>query len=207
MGRIVDLTGKRFGLWSVLSLSENRNGVLYWRCKCDCGAEKDVFGGDLKRGGSKSCGCTLAEDRAKRQTRHSMSRHPAYRSWLYMRDRCQNPQNTMYHLYGGRGIRVFPAWEIFENFWRDAGATWKPGLSLDRIDVNGNYEPGNVRWATPKEQASNRRTNRIIVTPDGPMTVYQAAERYGIRPNTISSRLRYGWTNPYDLVSKLPHKK
>lgn len=205
MGRIIDLSGKRFGLWTVRTLSSNQNGVLYWRCKCDCGTEKDVFGGDLKRGGSLSCGCQLSALRTKRQTTHNMSRHPIYRSWLYMRDRCQNPNNTMFHLYGGRGIRVFPAWESFEKFNNDVGKEWKPRLSLDRIDTNGNYEPGNVRWATPKEQAQNRRTNRIIQTPDGPMTVTSAADYYGIRSVTIQSRLRYGWTDPHKIIG--PVKK
>jgi hypothetical protein len=130
---------------------------------------------------------------AARATKHGLTKHPAYSTYRAMRSRCENPRAAGYELYGGRGISVSPRWLKFELFWLDMGPTWKAGLSIERIDNDGNYDPSNCRWATPREQGANRRDNVTIQTPDGPMTVSDAAQRFGIERNTIYSRLRYGW--------------
>lgn len=193
MANIIDLTGKQFTRWTVIGLSHQVGKMLYWHCVCECGTKRAVFGGDLKRGGSLSCGCLMRERASIRSATHRMTRHPAHSTWLHMRNRCTNPRNDGYYLYGGRGVKLCKRWEKFENFWKDMGATWFEGATLDRIDTNGDYTPRNCRWATRLEQAGNRRTQRLIETPQGKMSVTDAAKLFGIDPRTISSRIRYGW--------------
>ena len=194
MANVVDLTGKKFGRWIVKGFSHKNGKMFYWSCLCDCGKERAVFGGDLKRGGSRSCGCLQKEEVSDRFTSHGMARHPAYRSWQHMKNRCGNPTDDGYKDYGGRGIKICNEWLEFDGFWSDMGSTWEKGLSIDRIDVDGNYEPSNCRWATSKQQGNNRRTNQLIMCPDGELrTVTLAAEKYGIKRATIFSRIRYGW--------------
>ena len=206
MAQIIDLTGRRFFRWTVIGLSHQVGKMLYWHCVCDCGTKRAVFGGDLKRGGSKSCGCLMREATIERFTTHGMMRHPAYRSWVYMKVRCENPKTSGYRLYGGRGIKVCKRWRSFRNFWADMGLTWREGLTLERIDVNGDYEPSNCRWATRKEQAENRRTERLIDTPEGRMSVTKAAERFGLNRGAIFARIRYGWPEQLLLVPARPSR-
>lgn len=111
-----------------------------------------------------------------------------------MKARCENQEATGYKDYGGRGISICPQWATFEGFWKDMEAGWASGLTIERRDVNGHYEPGNCYWATQKQQANNRRTSHRIETPWGEMTVTQAAERAGISPITLFGRIRRGWT-------------
>lgn len=194
MGKIIDLTGRRFGRWTVEGLSHQVGTMLYWHCICDCGTKRPVFGADLKRGGSISCGCFMRETVVERHLTHGMTKHPAYRSWINMKTRCENPEHDSYLLYGGRGVRVCEEWQnSFEVFWRDMGPTWRKGLTVERMDVNGHYEPNNCCWATRKEQAGNRRTERLIDTPEGKMSVTKAAELFGLTRNTVFARIRYGW--------------
>jgi hypothetical protein len=207
MSKVIDLTGRKFGRWLVKGFSHQNGKMFYWSCICDCGTERAVFGGDLKRGGSVSCGCLKREESARRLISHDMSFHPAYRSWIAMKVRCLNPSNTGYKDYGGRGITICDEWMEFDAFWHDMGPTWASGLSIDRIDVDGDYEPSNCRWATPKIQGNNRRTNHLIMCPDGELrTVTEASEKYGITRNTLFARIRYGWAEE-DLFQPIrPHK-
>src|SRR4051812_41466291 len=116
--------------------------MLYWHCVCDCGTKRAVFGADLKRRGSLSCGCLMRELASERaMATHRMSRHPAYRTWIRIKVRCTNPNDDGHHLYGGRGIKVCSRWETFEKFWEDMGPSWVRGASIDRIDTNGDYSP------------------------------------------------------------------
>lgn len=111
-----------------------------------------------------------------------------------MKTRCGNPNATQYKDWGGRGITICPEWaDSFDAFWADMGATWRKGLSIDRIDVNGNYEPGNCRWSDAKTQARNTRNNVRINTPWGHITVAEAAERSGIGDATLRMRIKAGW--------------
>lgn len=207
MAQIIDLTGKRFSRWTVIELSHQVGKMLYWHCVCDCGTKRAVFGGDLKRDGSRSCGCLMREESAKRGTTHGMMRHPAYRSWIYMKARCENSKTSGYHLYGGRGIKVCKRWSDFERFWTDMGPTWRKGLTLERINVNGGYKPSNCRWATWKEQAGNRRTERLIDTPGGKMSVTKAAELFGLNRGTIFARISYGWPEHLLLMPIRPTRR
>ena len=193
MSHIIDLVGLKFGRWYVKSYYHKKGKMFYWNCICDCGTERPVFGGDLKRGGSLSCGCLKDELSKERLTKHNKSRTAIYGSWKFMLQRCNNPKDDGYYLYGGRGIRVCEAWLKFENFDADMSHSWKAGLSLDRIDTNGDYSPENCKWSTPMEQANNRRNNVTIDTPKGRMTITEAAKCFDLKPVTIFARIRYGW--------------
>jgi hypothetical protein len=128
-----------------------------WACVCDCGTERVVSGNRLRRGGSVSCGCAARDALIKRNTKHGLSGTRAYQTWKHIKNRCFNPRADNYRHYGGRGISIHENWrENFPAFYADMGDP-PSGLSIDRINVDGNYEPGNCRWATPLTQTANRR--------------------------------------------------
>lgn len=190
---LVDMTGQKFGRWTVLSLDETSTKPKYWFCVCECGTKRRVIGFTLRRGQSVSCGCYASEWSVKKHTRHGMYRHAAYSTWRAMHQRCTVPKNPGYPEYGARGIKICEKWQTFEGFWEDMGPTWKEGLSIDRMENNGHYERNNCRWATAMEQGNNRRNNQMIPTPHGPMTVSDASRQFGINRNTIFRRIRDGW--------------
>jgi hypothetical protein len=147
-----------------------------------------VCGYALKYGKSTSCGCFAPN------LKHGMHGGREYWVWQAMIQRCTNPNTIGWQDYGGRGITVCDRWRnSFEAFWADLGPTWAPGLSLDRIDNDGNYEPSNVRLATQTQQARNQRKSRFIDTPWGRITIPEAAERSGISGKTIRGRMDRGW--------------
>lgn len=161
--RMVDHTGERFGLLVARARDASRRGV-HWICECDCGASIAVAGGNLRSGHTRSCGCLRSEVVSKWATaRNTVHGHncvgaqtPTHRSWESMLKRCRNPKNKNYPAYGGRGITVCERWLEFAKFLEDMGER-PSGLTLDRIDVNGNYEKLNCRWATRSEQQKNKR--------------------------------------------------
>ena len=162
MQKLKDLTGKRFGKLLVMKLAGKLNNRAAWLCKCDCGNLVIVRGNSLKSGDTKSCGCLLKEKSTQRATKHNLRFHRLYTIFQMMKQRCYNPKATRYDCYGGRGIRIHDKWlndfKTFYNWAMNNG--YKDNLTIDRIDVNGNYEPCNCRWATYKEQNSNKRNNK-----------------------------------------------
>ena len=160
-----DLVGQRFGRLVVLERAGSTPARdATWRCKCDCGSVMVVLAKSLRNGDTKSCGCLAIESVRARFTKHGMAKHPLKRVFGDMLRRCYDQAFEEYKNYGGRGISICDEWlgdraRFFD--WALANG-WAKGLSIDRIDNNGNYEPSNCRFATPKQQANNRRTNTII---------------------------------------------
>jgi len=160
-----DLSGQRFGRLTAVAFVGTSTKKSMWQCACDCGAEKLVRSTHLTGGKIKSCGCLRDELHVVRVTTHGMSKTRPYRIWRDMLNRCHYEKYPERHLYGGRGIVVCDRWrQSFEAFIADMGVP-PANLSIDRIDTDGNYEPGNCKWSTAKEQARNRRkpTRRGVV--------------------------------------------
>lgn len=160
MHNYIDLTGQKFGRWTVISRAPSKpnSQATYWLCDCQCGKRKAVNSSALRGGISKSCGCLRIEMRRLPDGETSKAKHHLYATWQGIKQRCFNTTHHTYLNYGARGITMAPQWkDDFEQFVKDVGEKPSPKHSLDRIDNDGNYEPGNVRWATATEQAANRR--------------------------------------------------
>lgn len=206
--RALDLTGQVFGRLTALSRSKRTAGKagVFWDCLCACGETTCVLAGALRSGNTGSCGCGHSENLAKRNRKHDKTRTPEYVIWSAMLDRCRNPNNKSFHLYGGRGIQVCPEWEDFSRFLADMG-TRPEGMSIERDDTNGNYEAGNCRWATKLEQANNTRTNHRLTAFGETKTLAQwtrDARCVISRAQTLGKRIARGW-EPEHALTKTTH--
>ena len=206
MGKPKDIIGKQFHYLTVIRRVENTpKGQSQWACRCICGTEKVLKYVDFARKShpTKSCGCMKKELIGRKQRTHGMSHHPAFAVWHSMKQRCNDKNHHAYHNYGGRGIKVCERWQnSFENFWKDMGASYQPGLDLDRIDNNQGYSPQNCRWTTRRINCMNRRKSRFIKTPYGKMSVRDFSEMTGIGTSTIEYRLAHHW--PTELLCAPP---
>lgn len=187
---VVDMTGRRYGTLVVIERrgSSSKYPRAQWLCRCRCGREIIVMGYSLRSGNTSNCGCLRG---AKSRT-HGMTGTPEYRSWYSIKDRCGNSNNADYHNYGGRGVTVCERWlHSFQNFIDDMGAR-PAGTSLDRIDVNGHYEPSNCRWATPKEQSRNQRKSLRFTRGGETLCLAEWCERLSMDRSLVYRRLRRG---------------
>lgn len=196
MGKLLNLKGKRFGRLLVISyggmfpIGKYGRRQAKWLCNCDCGNTISVPGSSLRSGKTKSCGCLQKESRIKANTIHGCTGTSIYRSWQHMKARCLTHADKDFKHYGGRGIKICERWENFENFLADMGE--KPeGLTIERIDNDGNYEPDNCKWATQKEQLRNSRNNRIICYQGESRLLIDWANILGIGRSTLAYRLNH----------------
>ena len=186
MGKPLDLTGERFGRLVVLNREgSNKWNKVTWLCHCDCGRYKVIVGTSLQSGNTKSCGCLHDEQIRELFTTHGERHSREYSAWCSMKGRCKNPNNKDYKHYGARGIKICNEWfNDFSVFLRNMGRC-PEGLTLERIDNNGNYEPGNCKWATPREQALNRRDNILLTYSGKTQSAIEWAEDLGVKYSTF----------------------
>lgn len=198
MGKLKDLTNKKFGLLTVIEMTDKRGhgGSVIWKCKCECGAFAYIEGSRLKQ--HKSCGCLCkarSDDFGNRMSKHSESKSRLYRIWNNMKSRCYNNNDQRYYDYGGRGITVCDEWRNnyinFANWAKENGYNDK--LSIDRINNNGNYEPQNCKWSTNQEQAINKRSNKLLTYQGRTMTMKEWAKELNMPYGCLQTRLLRGW--------------
>lgn len=195
--RIKDITGIRSGRLTALFLSKmNPHGHATWFCICECGGEKEIPGYSLRQKHTKSCGCLSSEQAGRRFFKHGKSFSKIHGIWIGMRQRCTNKKTKWYKNYGARGIKVCKRWNEFNKFYSDMGDC-PDGLSLDRINNNGDYKPSNCRWATRSQQAENRRlkkTSVYIKIGRETNTTRQWEKIMGLNKDTVGNRIRLGWS-------------
>lgn len=185
--------GQEYGNWTALRFSGlNKAGGRCWECRCICGVMAVISASRLKSKLTKNCiACRPPSSQAL--PRHGKTRQPPHNIWCGMRQRCENPKSPAYKGYGGRGIKMCERWHVFENFWADMGPTYKEGLTIERIDNDGDYCPENCRWATRGEQNRNKRNSRMVTHDGLTMCMVDWAIKTGIKRETIRERLKAGW--------------
>ena len=198
MGRqLIDLTDKKFTRWTVIKFShrrtKNKTHRYYWDCRCTCGVKRKVNSDLLKRGQSKSCGC-LSIELSKNMVKHNMCNTRTYKSWQKMLSRCTNSNDDSYKYYGDRGIKVCTRWlNSFEKFLEDMNER-PEGMTLDRKDNDKGYSPENCRWATPLEQARNKRNNVLIEHNGQTKTIGEWTTIAGLSHGAVRARIKLGWS-------------
>ena len=206
-GRFIDLTWKRFGrLIAVMRSPNDSNKHSCWIFRCDCGVVKSIRSQSVRIGNTNSCGCLMIEFVTEKQKTHGLSNNPCYSVWHGMMARCYDPKNRNYHNYGGRGISVCERWHSMELFVLD-NSPRPDGMSIDRIRVNENYEPGNVRWATDEMQSRNKRDSMNVIFNGEEMPASHASIRLGGSTALISSRLKKGWSLEEAMSSPVKSKR
>lgn len=203
MSKAVDLTGMRFGRLSVISKTRSKSGKVAWACKCDCGNKTETLTTELLRGRTQSCGCYHKDKMSEAFKKHGQYKTRLYRIWSNMIQRCGNPQNDNYYLYGARGVSVCDEWKDFAVFSKWAiNNGYADNLSIDRIDSNKGYSPENCRWATPKEQTDNRRCSIYVSFNGTRKTLKEWSVTTGIPYKNLLWRIRHGWSAEKALTTR-----
>lgn len=195
MPHLIDLREQRFGKWTVIGRHVRFRRKTYWPCGCDCGHVGLIWAPSLTSGDSTNCGCVRRKKLVARNGTHGLTSHPLYQRWSGMIARCEDPNNSGYPNYGGRGIRVCESWrKSFKAFLDNMGEPPTPKHTLDRIDNDGDYEPNNCRWVTGKQNSRNTRKNRLIEFRGETLALVEWGERLGIAPKTLHARIMvFGW--------------
>ena len=191
MGQICNLNGLRFGRLTVVGFSGlNKHRKATWNCLCDCGNSVIVVGASLKNGSTKSCGCYELETKQERNTTHGLRKHDLYKTWINIKSRCYNSNNSHYKYYGKKGIGMCDDWKNnFKSFYDWAiNNGWKRGLSIERIDNNKQYEPQNCKWIDMSNQSQNRTTNHYVADKNGNVyTIAEISRKTNINAQTLYS--------------------
>lgn len=190
--------GARFGSLTFICVAPSKGRGAEWLVRCDCGETKSLKARNVNSGHAASCGC-----RRGGVTRHGMADTPIHNIWSSMIARCTNPRDSGWKHYGGRGITVCQRWRTFENFFADMGERPSDKHSLDRINNDGNYEPGNVRWATDAEQQRNTSRTRRVTLHGRTMCVKDWARELGISSAVVYTRMHKGWSAERALTTPL----
>ena len=195
MGKLIDLTGQRFGRLVVVERAEyyiraNGDRASRWLCRCDCGQTTVVRQTNLKSGHIMSCGCLRAEMTIQRNLKHGKCQTRLYRIWESMKQRCFDADSKNFIRYGGRGIKMCDEWTDFDTFYKwSIENGYSDDLSIDRIDNNGNYEPSNCRWTHAKQQANNRRSSALVTYNGKTQTLHMWADELGIEYKKLWARI------------------
>lgn len=206
--RFKNLTGMRFTRLTVMEEFVHKTDQrTRWICRCDCGNVVTVLSSSLATGNTKSCGCYQKDNPSNLS--HGMTGSPEYRAWENMRQRCHRKESVEYHRYGGRGITVCDRWLLsFEDFFLDVGKRPSELHTLDRINNNGHYEPGNVRWATRKEQSANVCRNVNVKINGVTKILSEWCRIYGISKNTVRNRIKnMNWCAETAITTKVKSGK
>ena len=203
MSNFIDITGKKFNRLTVIRRVENSfSKKARWLCKCDCGNFREISGDNLRNGNVKSCGC-LKAIRNKQRATHRKSNIRLYNIWRNMKSRCNCKTNPFYKNYGERGIKICTDWETFENFYCWANANgYNDNLTIDRVNVNGNYEPNNCKWIPLSKQAYNKRDSIILNINGEQKCLAEICKEYNVKYTTIYRRITINKMNIQDALSK-----
>jgi hypothetical protein len=201
MRKALNLTGQTFGRLMVLDRVPTERGASLWRCECTCGQISRKHGGDLLRGRVRSCGCKQGS-RSHGLSRRNGRKTPLYAVWIGMKQRCTNSNSQSYARYGGRGITVCEEWRDFAAFhaWATANG-YKKGLTIERKDNDGDYEPSNCTWIPRGQQVNNRCTSRRLTFNGVTKTVGEWANAYALDRKTLGDRIKRGWPIERALTS------
>lgn len=203
MPNFINLMGQKFSRLTVVSQSENRGQRVHWSCVCECGSWLQVSANKLQNGHTRSCGCLQREAASHASIIHGCSAYPnggnatkEYNTWSLMKRRCHKESSIDYPLYGARGIKVCDRWKNdFSSFLEDMGSAPSIEHSIDRWPNNdGNYEPGNCRWATAKEQRRNQHRVKFLECRGELKTPAEWAETSGVSNKRIYARIKRGWS-------------
>jgi len=191
--KFIDITGQKFNYLQVTSFCESKGGKSLWECICDCGKSTIVEGYALRNDKIKSCGCFAREQTRKRMTTHDDTASKEHIAWKSMINRTSNPKCERYKNYGGRGISVCSEWFTYQNFFNDMGRAPSKEHSIDRIDVNGNYESSNCRWVDRKTQCRNRTSNNVQEYNGERLPLIELSEKYNVPYDLLCLRVSRGW--------------
>lgn len=210
MPKFIDITGKKYGRLTVLERDFSKGKKrTYWKCQCECGNQTIVDGVKLKNGSTKSCGCLNDENRKKHIelfTKHNMRNSPLYDVWCGLRSRCERESNSSYKYYGAKGIKVCDDWKGangFQKFYEwSLNNGYGIGLTIDRINVNGDYEPKNCRWVSMKTQSNNRTNNRYITYYGQTRTLTEWCEKFDLNYSIMYHRI-YDLEIPFEIAKNM----
>jgi DNA-directed RNA polymerase subunit RPC12/RpoP len=197
----LEMVGRHFGKWLVLEEVEKRNNKRAFLCRCNCGKEHVVMGDNLRSGDSTRCQSCSSKIKGPKRKTHGLAGTSIYAIWRTIKVRCRIPSYIGFKYYGGRGIDVCERWfDSFEAFLEDMGPRPSSKHQIDRINNDGNYEPGNCRWVLPKQQQNNKRNNVVIFFNGESRSVAEWAQALGVNESTLYMRLKAGWS-PDKVIS------